>query len=484
MIFYLQTLRRKKKSFPILENISVETIAAEGKCIARWEGRVIFIDGREVVPQDVVDLQITAQKKNYWEGRPIHFQHLRALRQTPFCKHFGVCGGCKWQHLSYESQLYYKQLQVEDNLRTIGKTNLPAIQPIMAAPSTTFYRNKLEFTFSNQRWLEKSDINKEDIEIKGLGFHIPRRFDKILDIEECHLQKDPSNEIRMALKEYVLSKGYVFFDPKQQKGFLRNLLIRTTQNDTLMVAVIFGENNLEAIESILEFLRVRFPMVTSLQYSINTKMNDSYYDLDFIAYRSDDFILEQIGGMREVDSSLAFKIRAKSFFQTNSMQAYHLYKAAIEMANLKESDLVYDLYCGAGTISLSMARSVKKVVGLEYVEVAVEDARENARINVISNAHFFAGDIRELLSNEFINENGYPDVIMTDPPRAGMHPDVLATILTLDVPRIVYISCNPATQARDVQILSQKYEVAVVQPVDMFPQTHHVENIILLTKRA
>lgn len=471
-------MMRKKKDIPILENITIQGIAAEGKCIARYEEKVIFVAGNLVAPQDVVDLKVIQRKKNYLEAVPVHFHSYSPLRQTPFCQHFGVCGGCKWQHLPYALQLEYKQQQVIDNLQRIAKVQLPEIQPILGSQQTQYYRNKLEFTFSNKKWLiDRTQAIEEHTSDNALGFHIPQRFDKILDIEHCYLQGSFSNEIRLAVKKYALENDLTFFDLKEQKGFLRNLVIRTTSTGELMVIVLFFEEKEQEINGLMRFLQKEFPQITSLQYIINPKRNDSYSDLMPVIFAGKAFITEKM-------EDLQFQISAKSFYQTNSEQAYQLYQVARQFADLQGHETVYDLYTGTGTIANFVARKAQKVIGLEYVPEAIEDAKINSQINQISNTLFFAGDIKDLLNQNFLDQYGKPDVVITDPPRAGMHEDVTNMILQAEPQKIVYVSCNPATQARDLAILDSKYEVLAVQPVDMFPQTHHVENVVKLGRRS
>ncbi|WP_115375539.1 23S rRNA (uracil(1939)-C(5))-methyltransferase RlmD [Adhaeribacter pallidiroseus] len=447
-------------------------MVAEGNCLARHENRVIFVKG--VAPGDVVDVRITKQKKNFWEGTPVRFVSYSPLRVEPFCEHFGVCGGCKWQHISYETQLHYKQKQVKDNLERIGKLALPVIDPIVGSAKTTYYRNKLEYTFSNNAWLTTEQIKSGNaFDRDALGFHIPGRFDKILDIKHCYLQNDPSNGIRLAVNKYAKEHDLEFNDLYKIDGFLRNLIIRTANTGDIMVVLQVYHNDVENISSLLDFLHQAFPQITSLQYVVNNKGNETFHDLDVICFKGEPFIHEEMEGLR-------FRVGPKSFYQTNSEQAYELYRLTREMAELTGSELVYDLYTGAGTIANFVARHCRSVVGVEYVPSAIEDAQLNSRINNITNTRFFAGDLKDVLTPTFVQEHGSPDVIITDPPRAGMHPEVVARLLEIHPKRIVYVSCNPATQARDLELLAEKYNVTRVQPVDMFPQTHHVENIVAL----
>ena len=469
-------MAKKKKQLPLLQNITITDVAAEGKAIAKVEGMTVFIP--YAVPGDVADIQLTKKKSNYAEGRAVRFEKYSDKRTEAFCDHFGVCGGCKWQILPYEEQLKYKQQQVTDNLTRIGKVELPGISPILGAPQTTFYRNKLEFTFSNKRWLTEQEISAEN-ELKpmnGLGFHIPGKFDKVLDIRTCWLQDDVSNQIRNAIRAFCVENDYPFFDLRNQNGLMRTLIIRNTSIGEWMLIVVFYKEDEEKRTALLNFLVDTFPQITSLLYIINEKANDTITDQEVNVWHGRDHIFEEMEGLR-------FKIGAKSFYQTNSAQAYNLYKIAREFAGLSGSELVYDLYTGTGTIANFVARSAKKVIGIEYVPEAIEDAKENARVNSIDNTLFFAGDMKDILNENFIAEHGRPDVIITDPPRAGMHDDVIGSILFAEPQRIVYVSCNPATQARDLNLLDSKYRVARVQPVDMFPHTHHVENVVLLERK-
>lgn len=469
-------MARKQKPLPILEQITITDIAAEGKAIAKVDNKVIFIPF--VVPGDVVDLQVTRKKNSFMEARAIHFHSYSTVRETPFCEHFGTCGGCKWQMLPYAEQLRYKQQQVTDNLTRIGKIELPAISPILGSAKTTFYRNKLEFTFSNKKWLSFEDIkeNREQQSMNGLGFHIPGLFDKVLDIHKCWLQEDISNQIRNAIRTYALDNELTFFDLRIQDGFLRNLIIRTSTTGEIMLIVVFYFDDEMNRNGLLQYIAESFPSITSLLYIINGKANDTITDREVFVYKGNDHIFEEMEGLK-------FKIGPKSFYQTNSNQAYELYKIARNFAQLTGHELVYDLYTGTGTIANFVARSCKQVVGIEYVPEAIEDAKVNAEINGITNTLFYAGDMKDILNTEFIDKHGKPDVIITDPPRAGMHDDVIKAILFASPERIVYVSCNPATQARDLSLLDTQYKVTAVQPVDMFPHTHHVENVVLLEKR-
>ena len=463
--------RGKQKT---LENVTIEGIAAEGKCIARVDDQVIFVQG--VAPGDVVNVQITRKKKNFMEGRPVHFHKYSEDRVEPFCEHFGLCGGCKWQHIPYDIQLKYKHQQVIDNLERIAKVELPEIQPILGSTETTFYRNKLEYTFSNWKWFTQEEIKSgEKLDRDALGFHIPGRFDKILDIEKCYHQVDPSNAIRLAVRDYSKELGIPFFDLTKQTGVMRNLIIRTSSTGDLMVIVQFAAEH-DKKEALMDFIKNKFPEITSLQYVINGKGNDTFHDLKVTCYSGEAFITEK---MEEVQ----FRIGPKSFYQTNATQAYELYKIARDFAGLKGTQVVYDLYTGTGTIANFVAKDAKKVIGLEYVDAAIEDAKVNSEINGITNTSFFAGDMKDVLNDEFMANNESPDVIITDPPRAGMNELVVEMLLKIEADKIVYVSCNPATQARDLAMLDPKYKVTRVQPVDMFPQTHHVENVVLLELR-
>lgn len=470
-------MAKKRKQLPLLEKVPVTGVAAEGKAIARVDGMTVFVP--YAVPGDVADIQITKKKSNYAEGKVTRFESFSENRADPFCEHFGTCGGCKWQILPYGEQLKYKQKQVEDNLTRIGKVELPEISPILGAPETTFYRNKLEFTFSDKRWLTEKEISSgsEPRQMDALGFHIPGMFDKVLDINKCWLQDDLSNQIRNAARDFCLKNKFSFFDLRNQSGLMRTLILRNTSVGEWMVIVVFYEDDAEKREMLLNFLAGKFPQITSLLYIINRKANDTITDQEVICWKGREYIVEEMEGLQ-------FKIGPKSFYQTNSRQAYSLYKVAREFAGLSGSERVYDLYTGTGTIANFVARNAGKVIGIEFVEEAVEDARKNSRNNNIENTSFFAGDMRKILTVDFIREHGRPDVIITDPPRAGMHDDVIGAILFAEPQRIVYVSCNPATQARDLNLLDSKYRVARVQPVDMFPQTHHVENVVLLERRT
>ena len=454
-------------------------MAAEGKAIAKVNDLVIFVP--YVVPGDVVDLQIKRKKDKYAEAEAVNFHEYSSTRAVPFCQHYGICGGCKWQVLPYAEQIKYKQKQVEDNLRRIGKIELPEISPILGSAKTEFYRNKLEFTFSNKRWLTYEEVKQEVKydQMNAVGFHIPGAFDKVLAIEKCWLQNDISNRIRNAVRDYAYEHNYSFINLRSQEGMLRNMIIRTSSMGELMVIIIckiVEDSEMTLFKQLLQYVADTFPEITSLLYIINNKCNDTINDLDVYVFKGNDHIFEEMEGLR-------FKVGPKSFYQTNSEQAYNLYKIARDFAGLTGNELVYDLYTGTGTIANFVSRQARQVIGIEYVPEAIEDAKVNAEINGIDNTLFFAGDMKDMLTQEFINEYGRPDVIITDPPRAGMHQDVVDVILFAEPKRIVYVSCNPATQARDLQLLDVKYKVKAVQPVDMFPHTHHVENVVLLELR-
>ncbi|MFN2261354.1 MAG: 23S rRNA (uracil(1939)-C(5))-methyltransferase RlmD [Psychroflexus sp.] len=466
--------RNKRKSF---ENIEVLDAGSKGKGIGRADdGRVLIID--KVVPGDVVDVVTYKKRKAYYQAKPEKFIKLSDKRTDPVCKHFGNCGGCKWQNMAYEHQLFYKEKEVLENLKRIGKIDLPEITPILGSENTYFYRNKMEFSFSNSRWLTEEEIaSGEEIDDKNaLGFHIPGMWDKILNIEKCHLQEDPSNNIRNKVREFASENDLSFFNPREQSGLLRTLMIRTSTTGEFMILVQFFKEDKAKRELLLDYIVSEFPEVTSLLYVINEKGNDTIYDQNVITYHGRDHIFEEMEGLK-------FKINAKSFYQTNSKQAYELYKIARDFADLKGDELVYDLYTGTGTIAQFVAKKAKHVVGIEAVPEAIEDAKANAELNKIDNTSFFAGDMKKILRPDFISEHGQPDVIITDPPREGMHKDVVTQILAVKPKRIVYVSCNSATQARDLSILDESYKVDRVQAVDMFPQTHHVENVVCLTLR-
>ncbi len=466
----------RKRDLPFLEKVKITDIAAEGNALARVENMVVFVP--MLIPGDVVDIQVIRKRKKFMEGRVVKFHEYSHDRIKPRCSHFGICGGCKWQHLPYTLQLRYKANQVKDNLIRIGKINLHDIKPIIGSADEFLYRNKLEYTFSNRRWYTKEEV-ESGIEFEkenALGFHIPGLFDKVLDIDICHLQPEPTNSIRKAVREHAIANDLEFFDLREQKGFLRNLIIRNTLAGELMVIVVFFHEDVRKRENLLDFLASGFVAITSLYYVINSKKNDSLNDQNPFLYKGKDHITEMMDGLN-------FRIGPKSFSQTNTKQALNLYKIARQFAGLSGKETVYDLYTGTGTIANFVAGSAKKVIGIEYVEGAVNDAKINSSLNDIKNTYFFAGDIKDILTDGFMEANGRPDVIITDPPRAGMHEDVVKAILRASPSRIVYVSCNAATQARDIFSLSASYKVAIVQPVDMFPHTHHVENVALLTRK-
>ncbi|MBR7103199.1 MAG: 23S rRNA (uracil(1939)-C(5))-methyltransferase RlmD [Tidjanibacter sp.] len=469
-------MARKRDKYPRIEGLEITALAAEGKALGHYNDMVVFVP--MTVPGDVVDVQIKQKRKRYMEGYVVGVQKYSPLRTTPACAHFGVCGGCKWQCLPYEEQLRFKQQQVVEQLSRIGKVELPEISPILGSEKTLFYRNKLEFTFAPRRWKTYEEIAAgEDIpDAPALGFHIPEMFDKILDIDKCYLQADPSNAIRLELKRFCVDNGLTFHDIRQHTGLMRGVIIRTASTGEVMVIVIFGEEQPEQIKMVMEHLRTTFSEITSLIYMVNTKLNDSVTDVEAHCYAGKDHILEEMEGLK-------FKVGPKSFYQTNSEQAYRLYAVARQMADLQGNEVVYDLYTGTGTIANFVAGKARKVVGVEYVPEAIEDAKVNSAINGIENTVFYAGDMKDVLSDDFVAANGRPDVIILDPPRAGVHEDVIATILRAAPERIVYVSCNPATQARDLALLDEAYKVVAIQPVDMFPHTHHVENVVKLIKR-
>jgi 23S rRNA (uracil1939-C5)-methyltransferase len=459
----------------IINHVEVERIASEGKCIAHVDGKAVFIEG--VVPGDVIDLKVTRKKKSFLEGKAIAFHKKSEKRVEPFCSHFSLCGGCKWQHLDYQFQIEAKRQQVIDNFERIGKFNFPEVNPIIASEETKFYRNKLEYTFSNKRWLSTEEIaDSDEINRNGVGFHIPRHFDKIVDIEKCYLQKEPTNEIRNELRSFAIHKNLTFYDIKENTGLLRNLVIRTSSTGQLMVIVQFGEDKPDDVHLVMNHIKVSFPSIDALYYVVNLKKNETFHDLVLVLFYGRHFIEERI-------NNLEFKLGPKSFFQTNTLQTQKLYSKTLEMAQLTGEEIVFDLYCGTGTITNFVAQKAKKAVGIETIKEAIDDARENAQNNNISNSEFVVGDIKDILSDDFILKYGQPDVVITDPPRAGMHQDVITTMLKMNPEKIVYVSCNPATQARDLAFLVSDYEILEIQPFDMFPHTHHLENIVSLKKR-
>lgn len=467
---------RKRKELPVVENVEITGVAAEGKSIARVDDMVVFIPYG--APGDVVNIKLDKKKRSYAEAHIVDMVKPSPDRVTPACEHFGVCGGCKWQHIPYESQLRYKRDQVVDALTRIAKVEIPDVNPTLGSKETFCYRNKLEYTFSCKCWITFEDLRsgREIADRNALGFHIPGAFDKVLDIKKCWLQDDLSNRIRLFVRQYALDKGYEFYDIKAQQGLMRTLMVRIASTGEVMLIVVFARPEQEKIDDLMGVIAAEFPEITSLLYVVNQKVNDTIADQEVITYRGRDYINEEMEGLQ-------FRIGPKSFYQTNSLQAYELYKVARRMAYLKPDDLVYDLYTGTGTIANFVARQVKKVVGIEYVPEAIADAKLNSEVNGIDNTIFFAGDMKDVLTDGFIAEHGRPDVMIIDPPRAGMHEDVVNVILNARPERIVYVSCNPATQARDLALMDSLYRVEEVQPVDMFPHTHHVENVVRMTRR-
>jgi 23S rRNA (uracil1939-C5)-methyltransferase len=475
--------RRERKPLPLLENVSIIDAGAEGKAIARIDDRVIFVPF--VVPGDVADIQVTAKKKSFFEGKAVKIHTFSDKRTEPFCSHFGTCGGCRWQNMKYEEQLFYKQKQVEDNFRRIGKFEFPALLPIISSENTQYYRNKLEYTFSERRWMVSTDdlLLPGDKGMLSLGFHVPLVFDKILDISHCYLQPAPSDEIRLAAKEYALRNDLSFYNARTWTGFLRNMVIRNNVAGDVMLIMVFGYDDAKAIHPMMTFLGAEFPQITSLMYTVNTKKNDVISDLEINLFKGEPFITEQMPPALPGGKILTFKIGPLSFYQTNPLQAYRLYKAVYDFAGFKGDETVYDLYTGTGTIANFVAAAVRKVIGIEYVEASIEDAHVNSLGNGITNTSYYAGDMVKVLNADFVLENGKPQVVITDPPRAGMHDKVIKQLMEIGPEKIVYVSCNPATQARDIALMDEFYHVAAVQPVDMFPHTHHVENVALLLKR-
>ena len=478
-------MRNRKPNLPVFENIEIIDAGSEGKAVARIDDKVIFIP--YCIPGDIVDVKIVKKRKSYLEGKAIKIHKYSELRVEPACSHFGLCGGCKWQNMNYEKQLFYKQKQVFDNFTRIGKFKFPEILPIIPSINQYYYRNKIEFTFSNKKWL--TDLSMEETESKegtmnGLGFHIPGMYNRIVDIEHCYLQKEPTNEIRLAIKKFALENNLTFYNINKWEGLLRNLIIRNTSTGELMIIMIFRHNEKENIKKLMGFIAEKFPEITSLMYVINEKKNDDLSDQQPILFNGKDFIVEKMTINSGVESkTLEFKIGPLSFFQTNSLQANKLYETVLNFAEFKGDETVYDLYTGTGTIANYISFSVKKVIGIEYVESSVQDAKVNTILNEITNIEFFAGIMEKILNEDFFEKHGKPQVIITDPPRSGMHEKVIKQILQVQPDRIVYVSCNPATQARDIALMDKDYYVDKVQPVDMFPQTHHVENVVLLRKR-
>jgi len=469
--------RRRQQPMPKLENIEMQSIAAEGKSFTKVDEKALFVPF--TVPGDVVDVQVTKNRAAYMEGKVVRFEKKSDMRIEPKCEHFSVCGGCKWQMLAYDEQLKAKRQQVLDNLQRLGDFEMPEMMPILASEKQYFYRNKMEFTFSSRKWLIENyskEVNFEDINMNGLGFHMPGMFDRILDLDNCYLQAEPSNAIRLSVREYAFKHNLSFYHQRDQIGYLRNLIIRTSSTGDLMVILVVGEDQPESLKGIMAHIDENFPQITSLMYVINQKMNTIITDLKIELYSGNPYLMEEMEGVK-------FKVGPVSFYQTNSSQAYEMYKITRDYAGLTGEELVYDLYTGTGTIANFVARKAKKVVGIEYVPEAIDDAKANSELNKIDNTVFYAGDMAKVLNHDFIKENGKPDVVITDPPRAGMHEKVIKQLLNAAPKRIVYISCNPATQARDITLMNDMYEVTKIQPIDMFPQTHHVENIVLLERK-
>ncbi|MES2810523.1 MAG: 23S rRNA (uracil(1939)-C(5))-methyltransferase RlmD [Bacteroidota bacterium] len=456
----------------VFEDVAVIDIAEEGKGVGKTDDYVLFIE--KAVPGDVADIQVYRSKKNFGEAKIINLKKPSEHRTEPFCPHFGTCGGCKWQHMTYDAQLQFKQKSVADALSRLGKVDVSGIMPIVPSPADRYYRNKLEFTFSNKRWLYDGESrDDESLNMNALGFHIPGRFDKILDVDHCYLQADPSNDIRNSIDDFAKEHGYTYYDIRNHTGNLRNLIIRTSSTGELMVIVVFAYADEDEVSKLMSFVEQQFPQITSLLYILNEKKNDTIFDQDVNTWKGPQYIHEEMLGIK-------FRIGPKSFYQTNSVQALKLYEITRDFAEFKGDEKVYDLYTGAGTIANFVAGHVKEVIGVEYVPSAIEDAKINSAINNITNTKFYAGDMKDVLSAEFVLQHGKPEVIITDPPRAGMHADVVARLMEIEAPKIVYVSCNAATQARDLLVLKEKYDTVKIQPVDMFPHTQHVENVVLL----
>lgn len=466
----------RKKDLPLVEGLEITKVAAEGKSLTRWNDLVVFIPFG--APGDIANVKIDRKKHSFAEGHIVELVKPSDIRTEPFCEHFGFCGGCKFQHIPYDHQLQYKQQQVEDALQRIAKVELPPVNPILGSEKTREYRNKLEFTFSNKMWLTAEQLASgvEFPDRNAVGFHIPNGFNKVLDIKKCWLQDNINNELRLFIRNYALSKGYTFFDMRENTGLMRMMMIRVASTGEIMLVVVFGEDDNAAINDVMHAIHEKFPSITCLMHVVNLKRNDSLGDQEFILDYGRDYIEEEMEGLK-------FRIGPKSFYQTNSEQAYELYKVTRRMAQLTGSELVYDLYTGTGTIANFVSRQALQVVGIEYVPEAIEDAKLNSRVNGIDNTLFYAGDMKDILTNDFVARHGVPDVMIIDPPRAGMHEDVVNVILNAEPRRIVYVSCNPATQARDLQLLDGKYKVVEIQPVDMFPHTQHVENVVALERR-
>ncbi len=474
-------MSRKKKERIILENLLVEAYAAEGKSIAKVEGKVIFIEG--VVPGDIVDVRLLKNKKDWAEGMVLKFRKFSADRDEPFCSHFGVCGGCQWQMLPYEKQLEYKHRQVEETLKRIGKVELPVFQSILGADQTIHYRNKLEYTFGNKRFLLKEELGDEQIsgEQDVAGFHAKGLFDKVVDIHTCYLQEEPTNAIRLFVKALAKEQGWSFYDIREHRGFLRNMQVRVCTTGEVMINIVVGGNDPEKIGLLMNRVMEKFPSITTLLYTINTKWNDSLNDLQPVVFHGKGFVVEKLTSAS--NEEFHFKIGPTSFFQTNSLQAEKLYRVTREFAELTGKETVYDLYCGTGSIGIFVSPQAAKIIGVEMIDAAINDAKENAKMNNVSSFEFYAGDVIEICNDEFFENHGRPDVIISDPPRAGMHEKLVRKILEMEAPVVVYVSCNPATQARDLNLLDEKYMVTRVQPVDMFPHTHHIENVVQLKLR-
>lgn len=473
-IHYLRRVRKNKNI--VLENVLIEDYAAEGKSLARVDGKVVFIE--DVVPGDLVDIRLVKNKKDWAEGHATNFHSYSKDRVEPFCQHFGVCGGCQWQMLPYARQLQYKQKQVYDTLSRIGKISLPPFEPIDGAFPLTHYRNKLEYTFSNKRYLLREELDNPGIstQMNVAGFHAKGLFDKVVDIVQCHLQQEPTNSLRLAVKQFALQNDYSFYDIREHRGFLRTMQVRLCRSEELMVNIVFGNDDEKKRTLLLEYVSHQFPSITTLVYTVNTKKNDSLHDLNPVIFSGKGFVMETI-------EDFNFKIGPKSFFQTNTYQAEKLYRITRDFAGLSGFETVYDLYCGTGSIGIFVSRQAKKVIGVEMIGEAVNDAKENALLNGIEHAQFFTGDVSTICNEDFFTHHGRPDVIITDPPRAGMSEDLIKKILQMEAPRVVYVSCNPATQARDLNMLNEKYAVTRVRPVDMFPHTHHIENVVLLQSK-
>ena len=465
-------MSKKSSKNVIIENVLVQDYVAEGKSIAKIDELVVFIDN--AVPGDIADLRIKRKKRNYAEATAIKFHKYSEFRTDAFCEHFGTCGGCKWQNLNYNKQLYFKQKQVVDTIERIGKVKGFEVLTIAQSPETKYYRNKLEYTFTNRRWFTNEEMHSENRNQNGLGFHMPGMFDRVLDIKNCYLQPEPSNSIRLAIRDFALNNNYTFYDPREHTGLLRNLIIRTTSADETMLLFSFHKNDEDMINKILNFTSDTFPEITSILYAINPQVNDSLYNYnEIITFKGSSHIIEKLGDLK-------FRIGPKSFFQTNTNQAYEMYKTILDFADLLGHEVVYDLYTGTGTIANFIASKAKKVIGIEYVDEAVKDAVINSGLNSITNCSFISGDMKDILTDETFKNYGQPDVIITDPPRAGMHGDVVDIIIRSNAKKLIYVSCNPATQARDIELLSSKYKLIKIQPFDMFPHTHHVENIAYL----